>query len=138
MKVVQCPHCGSSRLVTSPVPKDVVVVLPCPDCHEYVVMYRNKVVALNRAILDQGSREERKAHIADIVEVFLPRGIFSESMEEAGNDHDSAEDTDEELDEEESGLDSIEDPITQDEFDEFVHIQLHKIDDPAYFKKYFG
>lgn len=137
MNVVQCPHCGSSRLVTSPVPKDVVVVLPCPDCHEYVVMYRNKVVALNRAILDQGTREERKAHIADIVEVFLPRGIFSEAVEEAAQDSD-ADDADDGYEDDQAEVGSIEDPITQDEFDEFVHIQLHKIDDPVYFKKHFG
>src|SRR3990172_6135854 len=76
MRVCTCPHCGNPRIVTSKVPKDMVVVLPCPNCHELVVLFRSKVIGLNKRILENGTREERKAHIAEIITEFLDEGLF--------------------------------------------------------------
>ncbi|MBX7259977.1 MAG: hypothetical protein K1Y02_26720, partial [Candidatus Hydrogenedentes bacterium] len=76
MKVTACPHCGATRIVTSQVPKDVVVVLPCPNCHDLVVMFRTKIIALSRKIIEQGSFEEKKAHISEVIAEFLDPSLF--------------------------------------------------------------
>ena len=51
MERLTCPHCRSGRLAGAPVPKDVVVVMPCPACSGLVVMFRKKALALDRKIL---------------------------------------------------------------------------------------
>lgn len=140
MKVVACPHCGNHRVITTKVPKDVVVVLPCPSCHELVVLFRNKVIALNRNVLENGSFEERKAHIAEVIAEFIDPEMFKgehalgsgESPLEqlfGGVDAESMADALDESDEE---------PISADEFDHFVKFELKRIDDPSYFRKHFG
>jgi predicted RNA-binding Zn-ribbon protein involved in translation (DUF1610 family) len=144
MKVVACPHCGNRRIAASRVPKDVVVVLPCPACHELVVLFRHKVAALNRDILETGTFEQRKAHIAEIVMEFLEPGMFPfHAMEmphpeapHAEMDFDDDEDDDDDEDFMEEPAPTA--PITQREVDRFVKLELQQIDKAAYFKKHFG
>src|SRR5262245_40469650 len=71
-----CPHCNSGQLAVARVPKDVVVVMPCPACSRLVVMCRRKALALDRAILERGSQQERKMHIAGIIAEFLEPGLL--------------------------------------------------------------
>lgn len=160
MKVVSCPHCGSQRIVIAKVPKDVVVVQPCPVCHEFVVLFRRKVIALNRAILEKGTFDERKAHIAEIIAEFLEPDLFaSESGEEAaspfdglfrqmaeaedGAPGDAGDEAAGEADEaaEDGAFDDDEEDeegISEEEVDRFVRVELKKLDDPRYFRKHFG
>ena len=79
MDLVVCPHCKAHRIVTIKVPKDVVVVMPCPSCHELIVLFRNRIIALSRRILERGTQEERKAHLADVIGEFLDEGLFYSS-----------------------------------------------------------
>ena len=146
MHSITCPHCGNQRLLTSKVPKDVVVVLPCPSCHEWVVLFRSKVIALSREVIINGSFEEKKEHIAEVIAEFLEPGMLPSSAEELeamtnqfgqarhpGQDENELEDDD--------GGDTDEEgerPISQREFDNFVKLQLKRIDDPIYFRKHFG
>jgi len=153
MDVLICPHCGNHRIVHSKVPKDVVVVLPCPSCHELVVLYRNRVIALSREIIEHGTFDERKMHIASIIAEFLEAGIFpttqsTESAEEPSEDAEELELTDAEESERvirghasEVPAHHVEEtiaPICQSEVDHFVKFDLIRIDDAAYFKKHFG
>ena len=78
MSEVTCPHCGKTRIMTTRIPRDVVVMLPCPECHELVVLFRGKAIPLNREVLQNGTKEERRNHIAEIVEECLPPELFSE------------------------------------------------------------
>ena len=45
MYTVVCPHCKSHQVLTTKVRRDVVVVMPCPSCHEWVILFRDKVIA---------------------------------------------------------------------------------------------
>ena len=137
-----CPHCHSHRIVTAKVPKDVVVVMPCPVCHELAVLFRNRVIPLNRKILENGTFEQRKDHLAQVIAEFLESGLFSELDGEdeilsldAGTDASSSEDAEEQVFE---SVSTPIPPISKEEFDKFVRIDLKCIDNPAYFKRHFG
>ena len=143
MSEVTCPHCGKTRIMTTRIPRDVVVMLPCPECHELVVLFRGKAIPLNREVLRNGTKEERRNHIAEIVEECLPPELFSEVVNwdftDAGlpiafgdrkvrrRRRGAAP--------EEDGRDR---PITDEEVARFRKFELHRLDEPRYFKKYFG
>jgi len=129
--------------MTTRIPRDVVVMLPCPECHELVVLFRGKAIPLNREVLRNGTKEERRNHIAEIVEECLPPELFSEVVNwdftDAGlpiafgdrkvrrRRRGAAP--------EEDGRDR---PITDEEVARFRKFELHRLDEPRYFKKYFG
>lgn len=145
MKHLTCPHCGSSRIGANRVPKDVVVVLPCPVCHELVVIYRNKAAAANREILENGTKEQRKAHIAEIVMEFLDSLVFRSfpfDGARGGKDRDEHEEVEAEMEETMGDLAShLMQPhasISQQEIDRFVKVDLQRIDDPDYFRRHFS
>lgn len=154
MNSVTCPHCNSDQIVTAKVPKDVVVVMPCPACGELVVLFRDKAIALDRKVLEEGSTEERIKHLAQVINAFLESGVLpiDSSEEEAPEPRrkprrlkrrrprrpraefeteGEAESGTEPEAEEERG-------ISDDEFDRFVKHELHRIDDPGYFRRHFG
>lgn len=141
MRVVACPHCGNHGVITTKIPRDVVVVWPCPNCQGFVVLFRNKVIPINREILEHGTPEQRKAHIADIVAEFLDANFFSVGMSPfVANPLERIEDEADESDGEEGHPSDAPNntPISQEEFENWVRFELQKLDDPAYFKKYFG
>lgn len=123
-----CPHCTSHRMLAVHPPKDVVVVMPCPACHGLVVLFRDKVIALNREILERGTREQVIGHIADIIGEFLDAGVFPGFGDHASDDTPEYEP--------EPQMPS--EPISKEEIDRFVKIELKCIDNPAYFKRHFG
>lgn len=136
MNMAMCPHCKARQIVTARVPKDVVVVMPCPACGEWVVLFRDKIIGISRKILEKGSNDERKAHLADVIGEFLDAGVFAKESEY--------------FHEEESGVSRrprqrparrrprANKPITQEELDRFVKIELRRLDNAEYFKKHFG
>lgn len=139
MKQFSCPHCGSDRISSNRVPKDVVVVLPCPSCHELVVIFRNKTAAANREILENGSKEQQRTHIAEIVMEFLDSLVFRSfpmNLPKESKETEYVEDA--ELEEEvESIAKGLTSEITQREIDRFVKTDLQRIDDSGYFRKHF-
>ncbi len=125
MKLSACPHCGNDRIVKSKVPKDMVVVMHCPSCKELVILFRGRLVGVKRAILESGSRDERVAHLAEVIDQFIDEtSLFSPDEGET----ESAEAV-------EAG--QIE-PISDEEVHRFVRFDLKRLDDPSYFRKYFG
>jgi hypothetical protein len=144
--MVICPHCQKHKIFTSKVPKDMIVVLPCPACNELVVLFQNRVLAVSRKILEHGTFEERKMHFAELIAQFFEQGpSFEEMAQEAAQEADE--------DAEAPRADRMEfgellrrafhrhggpvqvGPITQEELDQFVRVELRRIDDPDYFKK---
>lgn len=134
MDMVVCPHCKTHRIVTSNVPKDVIVVMPCPACHELTVFFRNRVIALNRRVIERGTFNERKNHLAEVIAEFLEAGILPLMGEEPL----------------EAGLDAAggapvpprrrrsRDLITEEEVERFTRIELKRLDNPTYFRRHFG
>lgn len=136
MDVVVCPHCKSHRIVSARVPRDVIVVMPCPACGELVVLFRRKVIALSRKILEHGTLEERKMHLASVIVEFLEPGMFGFPSEgDESEKIDFSDDVPEGL--EEKGPSWLP-PISEKEIEEFTKIQLEKLDDSKYFRKHFG
>lgn len=136
MNRVVCPHCRSGRLAESVLPKDVVIVKQCPACGELVVMFRRKVLALNRKILERGTTHERKMHIAGIIAEFLEPGLLKFAAAAA-----DFEPNDIEADGEESAPPPRRQgkkPISEDELREFARVHLRQIDNGDYFKRHLG
>ncbi|MBI2432437.1 MAG: hypothetical protein HYV26_06160 [Candidatus Hydrogenedentes bacterium] len=134
MDMVVCPHCKNHRLVTSRVPKDVIVVMPCPSCHELAVVFRNRVIPLNRRVLERGTFDERKNHLAEVIAHFLEAGIFPFGFGEDGAEMPFGMDTRPGAADQEDQTD----PISEEEMDRFTRIELKRLDNPAYFKRHFG
>ena len=133
MSQMKCPHCKSERLGQARVPKGVVAVMPCPACSELVVRFRHKAIALNRDVLFQGSKEERKLHLADVIAEFMDEDVLQFEMllagEEPQNHHHESED---EVEASESDLP----PITEAELNKFINVDLENLDNLNYFKKH--
>jgi len=116
--------------------------MPCPNCRELVVLFRNKAIALSRRILENGTFEQRKDHIAEIITEFLDPGMLG--LPTSGSDSgfeldEGAESVAEELDDIFGGdSTAAKGPISEKELEEFVRLDLNRIDEPNYFKKYFG
>lgn len=136
MDVVVCPHCKSHRIVSAKVPKDVVVVMPCPACGELVILFRKKVIALERKILELGTFEERKMHLATVIAEFLEPGMFGPVSSKG--DLDSVDGFEDALEEGNQKDPNWLPPISERELEEFTRIQLEKLDDSKYFRKHFG
>jgi len=110
-------------------------VLPCPNCHDLVVMFRTKIIALSRKIIEQGSFEEKKAHISEVIAEFLDPSLFTMPAE-TSEDGELPLPMDDEPDDSEASFQPV--PISQGEVDEFLQVGLKLIDNPAYFKKHIG
>ena len=133
--MIYCPHCKEHRFKTSKVPKDVVAVMPCPACNEWIVLFRERAIGVNRRIIEQGTREERRAHLADVIGEFLDAGMLD--IKRADTDEPA-----EAMAEWEPGTFDPEPPdggpITREEVDQFVRVQLRHLDGAEYFHKHFG
>ncbi len=135
MNRVVCPHCRSGRLAESVIPKDVVIVKQCPACGELVVMFRRKVLALDRKILERGTSHERKMHIAGIIAEFLEPGLLKFAAAAADFEPDQDEFDSEEVAAEQTAGKK---PISEDELRDFARVQLRQIDNREYFKRHLG
>ena len=129
---MNCPHCQSEELQMSKVPKGVVAVMPCPSCSELVVFFQQKVIALDRAIIENGTKDERKHHLADIIAEFLDSGLLDMDWKSMFSGSSEMFQIDEEAGEEETS------GISQREVDSFTKIHLEQLDNPDYFRKHFG
>ena len=139
MRNIVCPHCKTKQVFAAHVPRDVIVVMPCPSCYELVLLFRNKVIAVSRKIIEEGSREERKAHFADIIDAFLDEPEFSARPEGlAGGREETLGSAIAGLREEFGKAAQQPRPISREEIDHFVQIELKSIDNATYFKKHFG
>lgn len=139
MDMVVCPHCKSNRIITSRVPKDVVAVMPCPNCHELAVLFRDKIIPINRRILEEGTREERTQHLAQVITEFLEAGILP--FHEGDSGFDSGDDEGDEAMEPQHADSQPRralDPISDKEAEKFTRVDLKCLDDATYFKRHFG
>ena len=131
-----CPHCHSRRIASRRVPRDIVMVMPCPACSELVVLFHRKAIALDRKVLELGTHDERKMHIATIIAEFLEPGLLKFAIPDRPLDE-------EEDGEEEDFLEPDENddplpPITEREIREFRRIHLRRLDNADYFRRHLG
>ncbi len=133
-----CPHCKKHRFVTAKVPKDVVFVMPCPACHELSVFFRDRVIALSRRIIERGTFEERKTHLAHVIAEFLEAGMLSMGTKGEAMEREAEDESTFLPDEGFTELPEDIIPISEQEFEKFVKIDLKCIDNDAYFKRHFN
>ncbi|MDZ4857819.1 MAG: hypothetical protein SGI88_02470 [Candidatus Hydrogenedentes bacterium] len=136
MNVCACPHCGAPRILLSRIPKDVVVVLTCPNCTELVVVFRHRAAGLSRRVIEQGSVSEKKDHIAEIITEFLDPSMFNFGPGGLGGDDDS--DDGEEITALTVSDAPVTGPISANEIEQFVRVDLNRIDESRYFREHFG
>jgi hypothetical protein len=130
MERVSCPHCNANHSVHSNVPQNAVVVVQCPDCSEWSVCFQNKICALDRKILEEGSSRERKLHLAKIIAEFLEPMLSKIGLLGLVNA--------EACQESESDDDGEVPPISDKELRDFVKFDLKRLDNPEYFRKNLG
>lgn len=137
MKQIDCPHCGHNNITKVSVSKDVVVVLPCPSCNEWIALFRDRVIALNRRVIQTGSRDEKIAHISEIIAEFLDSGglsaiSFADEAAHEGQEPEVARPA------KPIRARRLKGPITASEVEHFRSHELDRIDEAPYFRKYFG
>lgn len=129
-------------------PVGAIIIGPCPQCSELVTVFCGQVLPLEKAVMESGSVEERREHLLETLNDFLrdriERLITDEESAE-GNEDETAEfeAADAELAEPEpeqkaKAALSGPGPITQNEFDQFMDVDLKLLDNKNYFDSVFG
>ena len=149
---VKCPHCGAQGQIMLP-PLGAIIVGPCPECAEVVVVFCGRVLALNKDIMAKGSVTEKKDHLLDVLGFFLEDRVdrlFSASE----NDDDISKSLSEDLGTHDLEGDihhkpgqihitvqesqEIIESISPEELKSFVNVDLKMLDNKDYFKSIFG
>lgn len=84
-------------------------------------------------MLEDGSFAEKRDHIAEIITEFIEPGMFDFSQMAEGASHDAAS-----REASPAGDSPLHGPISQNEIEQFVRVDLNRIDEAGYFRKYFG
>lgn len=151
---VECPHCGARGQIMVP-PVGAIIIGPCPQCKELVVVFCGQALPLDRALMEGGSTEERQEHLMSVLTQFLGDRISNLFQEEGFGPEEAMNDDFESLNEETSADDGVPDDgapddgapepktprkvseITQSEFKRFIEVDLKLLDNPAYFRSVF-
>jgi len=125
---VQCPHCGARGQIMVP-PVGAIIIGPCPQCSELVVVFCGHVLALDKEIMENSSTENRREHLLSILTGFLQDRIAKLLSDDEGNPVDT------------SGVEENQaaevSPISQMELERFTDVDLKLLDNKAYFKSVF-
>ena len=140
---VQCPHCGARGQIMVP-PVGAIIIGPCPQCNELVVVFCGHVLPLDKETMENGTTEDRRDHLLQVLTEFLQERIvklLSDDLEfeegefrdpaslESGSQAEAASSG--EADEPQAN------PISQTEFERFTDVDLKLLDNKAYFKSVF-
>src|SRR3989344_5029948 len=67
---VQCPHCGANGQIMFP-PIGAIIIGPCPQCNEYVVIFCGQCLAVDKKILNSGQRKAIEEHLFMVLSDFI-------------------------------------------------------------------
>ena len=142
---IECPHCQAKGQMMMP-PDNSMMLAGCPKCKEPVIVFLGRALALDKAVLLEGSMEERREHVLGVLTEVLGEGVdllFSQGAlaEEGAAEAASGAPA--------QGLESCalprgrrqqnhRGPIAQSEHDQFIETDLDRLDDEAYFRSIFG
>jgi len=151
---VTCPHCGAKGQIMLP-PAGAIIVGPCPECQELVVVFCGQVLPLKKGVMTDGSSKQKRQHIMSVLTSFLrdrvgqivaedddvkdvrdemprkPQHPVSREKSAASPEKRPAA-ADKKVREQEA------DPISHEDVRRFVISDLKKLDDGEEFKKIFG
>ena len=67
---VQCPHCGARGQIVVP-PVGAIIIGPCPQCSELVVVFCGYILALDKETMESGTTDDRREHLLGVLTEFL-------------------------------------------------------------------
>lgn len=121
---------------------------PCPVCGEPVALYNSKVIGLKKKMLGEGSFGERIQSLARIIMEYinsqggaLDEGGLERIIREAEDQgaEESEPCTEEEISTHSPSIrNPVDSPITIEEIQDFLRIDLNLVASKEYFDKYFG
>lgn len=151
---VTCPHCAAQGQIMLP-PLGAIIIGPCPECHGMVAVFCGKVLALDKAIMTEGTTPEKRLHLKQVLGNFLKDRIDRLFTDDEVDEIVTFEE-DEEMDDDGESPDFMEDqpaetslgridpygnptmaPITSEELESFKNVDLRLLDNPEYFKAIF-
>ena len=139
---VQCPHCGAQGQIMLP-PLGAIIVGPCPECHEMVAIFCGRVLPLSKDVMARGSKEERREHVLQVLNVFIESRV-EQLFEGPAEDNGVLSDALGQAPEAEEAPASINvfgnaptSPISEEEVDSFRSVDLKLIDNTEYFRAVF-
>lgn len=143
---VKCPHCGAQGQIVLP-PLGAIIVGPCPQCEEPVVVFCGRVLPLKKSVIQDGSMKEKYDHLMAILTQFVEQRVTQllKNAEESQEPETDAY-SDEEMDIKDLNDGVVPDTriegnharITQAEVDQFTRIDLKFLDNKDYFNEVFG
>lgn len=123
-------------------PIGAMIIGPCPQCKEMVVVFCGQVLALDKDVMQTGELEERREHLMSVLTDFL-----KDRVGKLLSDTTPAEDEDAELDPsllasediaaEQPESTSDKGPISEAELQRFTAVDLKLLDNDAYFRSVF-
>jgi len=154
---VKCPHCGARGTIMLP-PVGSVLIGPCPLCNEMVVLFGGRVMALDREIMLGDDLDAKRDHLMEVLmeyiyervdQVLSNANAVSPIVEHDDLQQDAAHETldgHDEKSEEKNGIDfhptvdadSTMRPISRQEVDDFLRIDLPLLAKTEYFRAFFG
>ncbi|MFP4173526.1 MAG: hypothetical protein ACLFV4_11505 [Candidatus Hydrogenedentota bacterium] len=160
---IVCPHCHTKGQVAVP-PTGALVIGPCPKCEELVMVFSGVALPLNKDILVNGSAEDKRQHLMEVLTTFLDRQISGLVQELEASSSSPDEQPSEFGEESEDGFDMTSErvhgqgeareghgskssrvsreggstAISQREFEDFVRKTLPMLDNKDYFRKTFN
>jgi hypothetical protein len=144
---VICPHCGARGQITLP-PVGAIVIGPCPQCEELVVVFCGKVLALDKEAMVYGSPEQKREHLMTVLTSFLEEKLSQISFDAPNEDGDLApepqvdveQEAEAEVEHEHAAVEasSKEPAISSVDMEHFVNEELALLDNKNYFKAVFG
>lgn len=154
---VECPHCKTRGQIMVP-PVGSIIIGPCPQCSELVVVFCGQVLPLDKALMQDGGIDARRAHLLAALNGFLEERISALMTDDFVLDTRAMDNTSDDANAEGTDFEEIEEvymedvsvssakaaeadenqTITQSEVDRFTDVDLKLLDNKAYFKSVFG
>ena len=139
---VECPHCGAKGRIMVP-PVGAIIIGPCPQCQELVVVFCGQVLPLEKEVMSEGSLEERREHLMAVLTEFLNDRLTKMLSYDSASDVSAIDEAGDADGGPSEGLVSRDSnrgnssPITQGELKRFADVDLKLLDNSAYFKSVF-
>ena len=139
---VQCPYCKATGQIMTP-PLGSLIVGPCPRCNEMVLLFDGTVLPLDKAIISEGTAEEKKHHLLETI-VDMTASRVDELVESGELGANPKNGTRENADvmpgkTRKPSIRAKNLPrISREDVSDFVNIDLHLIDSKSHFNKAFA
>lgn len=119
-------------------PIGAIIIGPCPQCKELVVVFCGQVLPLDKTVMESGTIDERREHLLAVLTEFLQERITSLITEDTPTPSEIAGEDATATDEpQRTDVSSETNPISQTEMDRFADVDLKLLDNKAYFDSVF-